>query len=171
VGSRGVAQQRTDDANPNRFAQERRGTKARIPTTTNNTLEPQLQISIPQCPYDCSASPEPRTSVPPPRHNTSSTPPDLHASTSPRPHACSAPPEIQISIPPYFLFSTPTACLRSSRALKANTYTALRRQRASRAPGPLRQIPPHLHACSVSPDLRTSLHLYVPGPAACPQSS
>src|SRR6266480_3397608 len=60
----------------------------------------------------------------------------LPSSRAPYRHVATSARLQPVSIPPYLLISTPTACLRSSRALAANTSTSLRRQRASRAPPP-----------------------------------
>src|SRR6266480_1858060 len=93
--------------------------------------------------------------MPPPRLHLqhASRAPELMRQTPPRLHACSAPPETNTST--CLHVPRPTACLPSFRSLEANTSTSPGPQHASRAPDLLRQMPPHLHACSVPPDLST----------------
>jgi len=139
--------------------------KLEIPTTTNNTLE--LHTSFEATPGAClQSSRYPylncptaaahlysfRTSMPPPRHHTRSTPPEL-----------------QISIPLHLHVHTPTAYLHSSEPL----CTPPRPYTCSTPPELRIYIPLHLHVYAPGAHLQCfiPLHLHIYAPAAHLQKS
>src|SRR5689334_13351506 len=100
-------------------------------------MPPELPISIPRCPYACSAPLELNTSMPPTRPYTRSTPPDLLRQ---RGNACIAPAELRSSTSP--------GPQHASRALEA------KRQHAC-------STPPYLHVATPPPHLRRPVALYL----------